>query len=746
MNLCKTLSKIIAGLTLGYCLLTGCKNIPEVVPEPIVAYQIFNAENERKKTIDLEEITESPKQNRRDFGKFAKEFKEYNPDFGIFDVLKMWNYDKDSTYVDEMKQFSLGKLKFTKDQIIDLASEGITFEYIQKIKKEIKNFNAIYELRSGDSFGACHYTNTDKFCKLAKSKVSIEKINEILIVLQKDERLNAFVVELDDVQLLTKDGAIGEYKQYAKLSRNNKKIFHLIDIFNLIENEISFEKTRAKLIEYEEILNKEEDFGCLIEESDDLVELIKNYISKEDIANFLKVAKHNNLKYDFYLAENILRYALLSQKEDKISEKIEKFSKETFEIDCFGMHDVLNLIESNYSLDEIKYLISERFDSREILELSESEATQDYVKKMLLTGLRPYKIVDCAKKGVTLDYTKQMLDLGFEDSWIEYLYENKVTCEEVKALLEIKRDGKSFDLNDTINWLAKNKINPERVREISDLKYKGKYLCKENCISYLSRSNVSVDYIKELIKLKEEYSNFNFDPYDIKEAVRICVPIEYVKQILKITGKNKREISLTDIDLYFKFNLDPRNDFSFESFDPKPKCLFITPESNAGTFSNRDSIQFFKSLKNFYDIKFVTENKKQDIYVPIEQSRQNKQPINLMIISDHGWEEGLGPFDTSCPELEKYLNMLKQDAIIFLYSCATAKGGKENKNNFYNFVVERAGNRTVIASKLSFASEDLELKMNQLNKQNPFDVKIIIGYQDVTVKSDRKFYLFEYFK
>ncbi|MBR9703034.1 hypothetical protein GOV10_03300 [Candidatus Woesearchaeota archaeon] len=156
----------------------------------------------------------------------------------------------------------------------------------------------------------------------------------------------------------------------------------------------------------------------------------------------------------------------------------------------------------------------------------------------------------------------------------------------------------------------------------------------------------------------------------------------------------------------------------------KPNAVIIQPTKDENqAFSHPTTIGFVKKLKEHYDLVLRVAHSETDAYRSISAVPSPE----LVIISGHGLP-GMLSFSASKKEVKKareesildtkddefahYINHAAEDATIFLYACHGKK--------LTDFVKKHSGNRRVIGSKTSFATEDLEIL-----SYYPLDIRII---------------------
>lgn len=161
----------------------------------------------------------------------------------------------------------------------------------------------------------------------------------------------------------------------------------------------------------------------------------------------------------------------------------------------------------------------------------------------------------------------------------------------------------------------------------------------------------------------------------------------------------------------------------------KPNAVIIFPFKDwNGAFKDRGILTFYHKIEQEYDVFVKVASTEEDMYNAIDTIPN----IELLVLGGHGninvlwfdWKKKSEETDEksylsiSDLELGDYLNELNPNAVILLYSCSNAKGGK-NEINLANFVMSHANGRKVIASTKPFNSGGIEIISIY-----PLDIKI----------------------
>lgn len=280
------------------------------------------------------------------------------------------------------------------------------------------------------------------------------------------------------------------------------------------------------------------------------------------------------------------------------------------------------------------------------------------------------------------------------------VYEENVPIEQIKMLSEIKRKDKSLFKENDIPRIFGILMNnaPDRPRKVA---YTAK---KRKEIPQL------IKIIKDLANVKNKDGTFRFDRVEVRRFAQLG---------------------------YTKDNLPDFIDTE------KPNAVIEYPFKDwNGAFESEESINIFKYLQETYDIMLVIAKKEQKVYNAIDKILD--KTIEFLMLSGHGSKKDITlneedaedseganneeyTFDKSDTELSTYLNKLSLSAVIFLNSCNNAEGGKEEKDNFANFVIDKAGGRKIMASKDGFKSSHMNIE-----SLYPFDIRIIKDGKDIT--------------
>ncbi len=366
----------------------------------------------------------------------------------------------------------------------------------------------------------------------------------------------------------------------------------------------------------------------------------------------------------------------------------------------------------------------------------------------------------------------------FFNSEICELSKAKVPVDYVMRFAKSKKsDGTklfSLDLSGDIIKLYKANISHEKLLELMKIKTKKGNLLFDHYISNYFSVGGTKEYAEKMLTLENEKGEQIFvDESELTEFKRAKGTYEFAKKLLEFKDNkgnpvftNSEQISKfrkvekfygfdkvlekEDYDLFgyaeklAKKGYDGMRIYRFAQLGlttdeilnfkdtEKPNAVWILPYSEGKTHSSmkvfemNTMVKFFNSIKKHYDIKLaIAENEKQ-VYETIE-AMKNKD-TKLLILSGHGSKKGImyggreenQRLDITDTDIGTYLSMLAKDAVIFLDSCSTAEGGKEDQGNFFNFVRRYAGSRTTIgATKVS-------AKMNlKIVKYYPFDIKTV---------------------
>jgi hypothetical protein len=163
----------------------------------------------------------------------------------------------------------------------------------------------------------------------------------------------------------------------------------------------------------------------------------------------------------------------------------------------------------------------------------------------------------------------------------------------------------------------------------------------------------------------------------------------------------------------------------------KPNFLITYPTSDWNkAFSRKETVDYLKSLKEHHDVILRIVQTKQEAYAALDwfpdiqtwspgghgsKTRLSFSGDFADIMAGQSEDSVISTCDT---ELSYHMQNLAPDAVIFLDSCETGKGGA-GADNLANHVRSQVGTRKVISSKVSFATKDM-----RVTSHHPFDVKI----------------------
>ncbi len=385
------------------------------------------------------------------------------------------------------------------------------------------------------------------------------------------------------------------------------------------------------------------------------------------------------------------------------SEKILEAVHANSEIIC-RTNKNLNKLEEKY-FDELleakgilNYLKKEKFKEKNLEELAE------FIKE-----IRKIK-----------DYNEKTIN-QFET--LVYLYKQDVTSADLNKILksevggEYKDDGESFAeefsfYGDALNDAA---LPFDFIKKSLDIQ---KFEMYE--LLFLHFKDPSLAKTKDFKKILEEKSRVN-NTYVSKDDLLNAITLD---------------LTLTELKTF--------KDTS------KPNAIFVIGDRikiGSRSFSNDYSYLIKKDfskprhfpaqlVKNAYDVYFVFAKNEKDVYDAIDKIPN----VELLFFKAHGNTEALAykgsmgfyggcseeenlkcndPYclDKTDTEIKDYIAKLNKNCIICLDSCNIAQGGKENKDNLFNFLNKYSDGRKIIAS--SGRSYGFEI-----NSIYPFDAEL----------------------
>lgn len=305
------------------------------------------------------------------------------------------------------------------------------------------------------------------------------------------------------------------------------------------------------------------------------------------------------------------------------------------------------------------------------------------------------------KVGVDVEYVKK-LSSKYNALEIIILDQAKVSLEGIEAFLHVMesiKDKKGQSLN---------------KYEINDLVF----------TKIREGLSLSAESVKDLAQVEDENGNKAFEKKEILELARADVPAFYAKSMIcEKDKKGNQKYTIFEIKRLYQLGFSKENLPDFKDTD-KPNAIIVYPTSDEfDSFERKESINFFKKIQSKYDINLVITPTEDRVYEAIDSTPD----VKLLILNGHGSPEDLFlggnnltigemempefeeyRLDKSDKELQKYLNKLSSDAVIFICSCSTAEGGSD-KDNFANFIIKNSGGRKVIASKDKFSAKDIEV-------------------------------------
>ena len=131
-----------------------------------------------------------------------------------------------------------------------------------------------------------------------------------------------------------------------------------------------------------------------------------------------------------------------------------------------------------------------------------------------------------------------------------------------------------------------------------------------------------------------------------------------------------------------------KDDFKKPQDSENPNALIVYPGSDYnGVFSGSRFSEMTNVIKASYDTRIVIANSEDELYKALD----NTKNIDLLVINGHGSKQELtlgqsskpqelNFLDTSDYEIKEHLRSLNNNAVIFLNSCSTGKGGKKAEN------------------------------------------------------------------
>jgi hypothetical protein len=287
--------------------------------------------------------------------------------------------------------------------------------------------------------------------------------------------------------------------------------------------------------------------------------------------------------------------------------------------------------------------------------------------------------------------------------------------------------------------------------------------CYENIQTNGATEQGVSDFIQSM---SEVFAFTNKDLQEFSECKGTLVDkVDYVYRVYRESLDMDSAVELDGFKLrrYYQLGVTPKEFFHF-SDTKRPNLLYIAPHYDplpVRSFETPDAIAFYNELQEDYDIHVVIAETEREVYHALETI----PVIETLVLSGHGSsqslqlgkypeatdrEEELNPhsydiekldendyasidpffLDIRDGELSEYLSFLSFRSTIFLNSCTTGQGGKE-QDNLANAIMDATPSATVISSTRPFSASDIVLLDTY-----PLDLQIAISYGSVLYGDD----------
>jgi len=219
-----------------------------------------------------------------------------------------------------------------------------------------------------------------------------------------------------------------------------------------------------------------------------------------------------------------------------------------------------------------------------------------------------------------------------------------------------------------------------------------------------------------------------FTKEDITEIVKHNVPFDYAQKLglHHFNGKSIRR--------FYQLELDTNQIINFID-TKKPNAVFLyafsdpLPGKKGASFERKQDLDLFRSVVKEYDVYVRIVKTENEVYEAIDKIPK----IKFLYIGGHGektelalWcssadcqEDEIYSIDISDTEIGAHLKRLESDAVIFLDSCGTARGGEKDTSHLAHFILKQSEGKILYAASRSYNSGNM-----RLNSVNPFSITI----------------------
>ena len=410
----------------------------------------------------------------------------------------------------------------------------------------------------------------------------------------------------------------------------------------------------------------------------------------------------------------------------------------------FDSYDIFYFVRQGYNLKDAQALAAlTAHDGRIIFE-------RDY---SIINFLEDYSDPELARELVAVTDARGQSIFDEADGLLRYL-EHGGTIELAKGLSSITDSEREtiFD-SDTLMWLyAETNGTIKQARELALITdSSGRTALSGWDIIDVIKYNLGHDLIAELAQMTDDEGENEgeniFTGGEIVDFLQAGGTREYAQALIS----QSQSLRGREITTFLRLGLEADSVNTFEDTE-RPNALVVYSTDDlfgalyySTYFDPVPPIAAFGPIWLNYDYRIVFVKEEGQVYQAITETPN----LELLVIGGHGTRTSstLGMFPTQTTdkdlvyysarfetasfgfedgELSKYLSLLEPNAVIFLFSCSNGKGGVYDGNNvpvknYANFVAQRAGGRTVIASTAPFGADNI-----QITNAYPLELRIVV--------------------
>lgn len=308
---------------------------------------------------------------------------------------------------------------FIKDKEISDQNYSKFMNEVNLVQKNLNNINLTLDEKIKISSNKC-----DNYKSSNEEKITsiLEKLNQVVEYFQKKTDNNEFVLE----KINTEVEGLG--KNYAEIineiNESNRNIYILNTKMNQIGSELPINDNLVENMnnnvennnELIESMNNFENLENQYDENDN--EVVKNQLEVEGVTTCYASCYATNKVPDLVLKGN-----------DSIKEDFNSSRKNTFLV--YSKENNLN------SIDSIK----------------EGNRTENekFIKNITYSRLSPFETIDF--KSINKDYPCKNLSFYKTLEGLQYVFENEITCQEMKQINENKNNNQFESINNSLVYI-----------------------------------------------------------------------------------------------------------------------------------------------------------------------------------------------------------------------------------------------------------------------------------------------------